>query len=136
MKISKKEYEQAKFVFQYYLDNTHGLINDTYYKSPQIGLSLIYDEGMDFVNDWMEVFPGRGKDTEEKAKARLSKFLKKLVDDGWMKRAIRPNYIEYYGEGGTWQYCYWLEDWLINELKFGRSTVEEEASKYTGYKND
>lgn len=134
MKISKKEYEQTRFIFQYYLDRTHSLIDGHYYKCPQIGLSLIYDEGLDFVTDWMDAFPGKKTDNEEKAKVRLTKFLKKLVDDGWMQRYIRSNYIEFMGEGGTWQYVYQLEDWLINDLKFERTTVVEQASKYTGWK--
>lgn len=140
MKISKSEFEKTKFVFQYYLDRTFGehiVTKDGYttseYRCPQIGLSLIYDEGIDFVSDWMEAFPGRKPDNEEKAKVRLTNFLKQLVSDGWMERFIAPNYIEYLGEAGTWQYVYALKPWLINDLKRGKTTVSEQASKYTGW---
>lgn len=134
-KISKIEYEQTLYIFDYFLSRSFGQNDDGNYMNPSVCLSLIYDEGIDLCADWGEKFPGRKPDPNHNlAQNRLRKFLNQMVEDGWLERNIRGNQIEYLGEGGTWSYAYRLPQALINGFKKEKFTVEGEASRYTGYK--
>lgn len=103
--------------------------------SGHISLSLIYDDGLDLICDFMKAFPGRSPDIgnhEKNGMARLSKLLKELFEDGWIDRFRISNFKEYYGEGGTWSYGYSLPLRTFRKLKSGEWTPESMARRYQG----
>lgn len=103
--------------------------------SGSISLSLIYDDGIDLIHDFVKAFPGRATKIgshEKNGMARLSRLLKELVDDGWVDRFRISNFKEYYGEGGTWSYGYSLPLSTYRKMKSGEWTAEGMARRYQG----
>jgi hypothetical protein len=100
--------------------------------SGNISLSLVYDDGIDLICEFMNAFPGHAKASEKNAMGRLSKILKELVDDGWISRFRISNFKEYIGEGGTWSYGYCLDLPTYRKMKSGQWTAETMACRYQG----
>ena len=58
-----------------------------------IELTTFYDDGMNFLADFSETFPGRVKDpTYMKAKERAYRLLLQMIDRGWVRRYRNSNH--------------------------------------------
>lgn len=133
----KRKTAQCAFIFQRLYDvmtwgtETRNGVPMGYRGSGGLTCGTIYDNEIDFIDDFSEAFPGRS-DGIQNAAARLRRILKQMVDDGWMDRTIRPNYKEYLGEGGKWSYLYSLPHDMALKIREGRTTAEELARRYQG----
>lgn len=123
---------KAAFVFRWFADRTFGHDDQGHYHSSICTATPTFDDGLDFVCAFDESFPGRVPDGNHvRASSRLSSLLRKLTDDGWIERWRLGNEIDLPGTP-TWQFCYKLPQWLIDDLKYRRLTPEDAAKRWGG----
>lgn len=119
---------KAAFVFRYLFERSIGSA------SYHCEVSLSYDDGMDFVVSFGEMFPGRCTDTNHvNAQKRLYALAKRLVDDGWLDRWRVSNHDQYHPRNEpNWQYVYALKPCLLRDLRSGKLTPESAAERWGG----
>ena len=125
---------KAAFVFRYFLDRTSSKDINGNYRSVSLEGTTTYDDGLDFVVEFGDAFPGRTEDPNHlRASARLRRLLKQLWADGWLDRGRLSNHDQYHPrEEPNWQMVYRLKPWLINDLAYGRLTPEQAAERWAG----
>lgn len=125
---------QAAFVFRYIAERSFGQDEHGNYRSTGLEATTTYDAGFDFVCAFQETFPGKIADpNSDKASARLRRLLKRLHDDDWLDRWRCSNHDQYHPMNEpNWQFVYKLPQWLINDIKTGRTTPEAAATEWSG----
>ena len=123
------EREQVRFVFKWFIDNSINGISPPFFT----GVTA-WDDDLEFVEAFVEKFPGRTPDpSRKKASRRLRKRLKKMYDDGWLRRQILGNDFLYHPDSEPrWQYAYRMHDRHMRGVRQGTLTADDVTDEYLG----
>ena len=125
-------HRKAEFVFQYLLDGTHSQDGMGNYRSLTLASTTTYDDDLAFVCSFGDAFPGQQPDqNHDLASRRLRRFLNILSEDGWLRRWRCSNH-DIDRHEPSWQYVYDLPQWLVNDLKTGKLTLQTAATVWAG----
>ena len=125
---------QALFVFEYLDQFTRQ--NHAYHErwvTTSIEATTSYDDGLEFVDEFQQEFPGRKPDPSQNiASIRLRRLLKELYEDGYLERGRLSNDFKNVPQDPSWQYVYRLPQVHVKRVKLEWLTWAELASSWQG----
>lgn len=131
-----QEFLQVECIFKFFEARIKYATIDEGWVVPWYSTSTYYDDGEEFVSEFLRVSPGRTPDSDwSKARARLNKRLKIMTDDGWMERFRQANQIEYHGEA-KWQFVYRPRQFLLRDWRENGGSPTRSAKQYLGIKDE
>lgn len=123
---SRKRAKEAAFVFDFLKD---GACETT----------ITWDDGITFVESFLEEFPDKSGCRDDaalrRASKRLSVLCRTLYEDGWLRRWSVSNHSLYHPRNEPrWQYVYALWDGDLKKMKEGVMNGESMAERWSGLK--
>jgi hypothetical protein len=134
IEIKSKKTKQAEFVFDYLLKRSAGTYGDGTYSTPSLSGCTTYDDDLDFVAAFQELFPPRKPDSNHvRSSINLRRVLKQLFEDGYLERYRQSNYDQYHPrDEPNSQFAYKLCQWVLKDCKRDGKTAADIAIRWNG----